>query len=91
MGRMVQNYATEMERTEPDMRPLGALALGAAILSAVLSVTYFFSFQAYLAAVIALPLGLMSRSHERSCGMGNVAIMLAVFTIAAASATLIWI
>lgn len=73
------------------MWPLGALALGAAILSAGFSVTYFFSPLAYLAAVIALPLGLMSRGHARSRGMGNAAIVLAVIAIAAASATLIWI
>jgi hypothetical protein len=88
---MVQDSATDVERTEPDVRPLGALALGAAILSAVLSVTYFFSPLAYLAAVVALPLGLMSRSHERSRGMGNVALVLATLAIAAASVTLIWI
>lgn len=41
--------------------------------------------------MIALPLGLMSRSTERSRGMGNVAIMLAVIGIVAASAMLIWI
>lgn len=87
--RIVQNYATDMEGTEPDMRPLGALALGVAILSAVLAVTYFYSPLAYLGAVIALPLGLMSRSHERSRGMGNVAIVLAVIAIVAASATLV--
>lgn len=38
---MAQNSAGDVERMEPDIRPLGALALGAAIVSAVLSVTYF--------------------------------------------------
>lgn len=73
------------------MRPLGGLALGAAIVSALLSVTYFYSPFAYLAAVVALSLGLMSRSHQRSRGMGNVAIVLAAMAIVAASATLILI
>lgn len=81
----------DVERTEPDMRPLGALALGAAILSAVLSVTYFFSPLAYLGAAIALPLGLMSRSHESTRALGNVAILLAVVATVAASATLVLI
>lgn len=80
-----------MDHTEPDMRPLGALALSAAILSAVLSVTYFLSPLAYIGAVIALPLGLMSRNHERSRAVGNVAIVMAAIAIAAASATLVWI
>jgi len=86
---MLQNYATDVERTQPDVRPLGALALGAAILSAVLSVTYFFSPLAYLAAVVALPLGLMARTDERSRGMGDIAIVVAVIAIVAATATLI--
>ncbi len=80
-----------MERTEPDLRPLGALARGAAILSAALSVTYLFSPLAYRGAVIALPLGLMSRSHESTHGLGNVAIVLAVIAIVAVSVTLILI
>lgn len=71
------------------MRPLGGLAVCAALLSAVLSVTYFYSPLAYLAALIALPLGVLSRGHERSRGMGNVAIVLAALAIIAASATLI--
>jgi hypothetical protein len=73
------------------MRPLGALALGAAIVSAALSVTYFFSPLAYLAAVIALPLGLISRSDERTRRMGNVAIVLTVIAVVTASATLSWV
>ncbi|SFI62805.1 hypothetical protein SAMN05216561_1112 [Nocardioides psychrotolerans] len=88
---MVRNYAATEETTEPDIRPLGALALGVAILSAALSVTYFYSPLAYLAAVIALPLGVISRGHERSRDMGNAAIVLAIIAIIAASATLIWI
>jgi hypothetical protein len=79
------------EHAEPDVRPLGALALGAAILTAALSVTYFFSPLAYLAAVIALPLGLISRSDEHTRRMGNVAIVLTVIAVVAASATLIWV
>lgn len=71
------------------MRPLGALALGAAILSVALSWTYFFSPYALLAAVVALPLGLMSRGHERSRGMGTAASVLAVIAVVVAGATLI--
>ena len=78
-----------MQRTGPDARPLGALALGAGILSVVLSWTYFFSPFSYLAAAIALPLGLLSRSHERSRGLGDGAIVLAAVACLVASATLI--
>lgn len=79
-----------MERTEPDIRPLGLLALGAAILSVALAMTYFYSPVALLVAVIALPLGLMSLGHERSRGLGIVAIVMAVIAIVAATAMLIW-
>ena len=67
-----------MTHSEPSTRPLGALALGFAALSAVLGVTYFFSFLAYLAAAVAIPLGVMARGHERSRAMGTAAVVIAV-------------
>lgn len=63
---------------EPDIRPLGALALAAAVVSVALSWTYFLSPLAYLAAVVALSLGLLSRGHERSRSLGNLAAVLAL-------------
>jgi hypothetical protein len=67
-----------MRPTEPDMRGLGILALGLAALSAVLAVSYFFSPLAYLAAAIAIPLGVMARGHKRSRAMGTAAVVVAV-------------
>lgn len=87
--RTVADYPADVQYTEPDVRPLGALALGAAILSFALSVTYVYSPLAYLAAVVALPLGLISRTHERSRRLGTVAVALTVIAILAATAILI--
>lgn len=78
-----------MTDTGPDVRPLGAIALGVAILGAVLSVTYFLSPLAFIAALIALPLGVVSRTHRRSRTMGTAAIVVALLSIFAATATLI--
>ena len=79
-----------MQPSEPDVRVLGVLALGFAVLSAGLAVTYFFSPLAYLAAVLALALGLLSRGDERSRLLGNIAIGLTVVAIAVATGILIW-
>jgi hypothetical protein len=38
---------------------------------------------------VALPLGLLSRGHERTRSMGNVAIILAVIAVVATSETLV--
>ena len=73
---------------EPDPRPLGALAVVAGVLSVALSWTYIFSPLAYLAAVLALPLGLLSRGHERSRSLGNLAVALAVLAVVVATVTL---
>ena len=74
---------------EPDIRPLGALALAAAVVSVALSWTYFLSPLAYLAAVVALSLGLLSRGHERSRSLGSLAVVLAVLALVVATVTLL--
>lgn len=79
----------QVAAAEPDVRPLGALALGAAALSAVLSVTYFLSPFAFLSTAVALPLALVARTHERSRGLGNAALVLSVLAVVAAGATLV--
>lgn len=45
-----------MQSSRPATWPLGALALGVAVLAALLSVTYFASPLAYVAAAVALAL-----------------------------------
>ena len=71
------------------MRPLGGLALGFAALSAVLAVTYFFSSLAYLAAAVAIPLGVLACGHERSRAMGTAAVVVAVIAVVGATLVLV--
>lgn len=77
-----------MKIAGPDTRPLGALALGCAVLAVALSWTYFFSPYAYVAAAAALLLGLVARGGERGRTMGAVAVALAVVAVVVASAAL---
>jgi hypothetical protein len=72
----------------PDIRPLGFLALGFAVLSIVLAPTYFFSWLAYLPAVPALALGFVARKEEPIRGMGTLAVVLASLAIICATAVL---
>lgn len=77
------------EPGEPDMRPLGGIALGLAALSALFAMSGFFSPFAYLAAAIAIPLGLMARGHERSHVMGTAAVVVAAIAVVGATAILL--
>jgi hypothetical protein len=74
---------------EPDMRGLGVLALGLAALSAAFAWTYFYSLLAYLAGAVAIPLGVMSRGHERSHAMGTAAVVVTVIALVTATTMLI--
>lgn len=78
-----------MQQTQPDMRGLGLLALLLAALSAVLSVSYFYSLLAYLPAAIAIPLGVAARGHWRSRALGTVAVLVAVTAVACATLLLL--
>jgi hypothetical protein len=77
-----------MRQAEPDIRPLGGLALGFAVLSALFAVSYFFSPLAYLAAALAVPLGVMARGDERIRTMGTAAVAIAAVAIVLASVVL---
>ena len=63
---IAEDSAWLMRQTEPDVRPLGIMALGLAVVSAAFAVSYFFSPLAYLAAAVAIVLGVIARSEERS-------------------------
>jgi hypothetical protein len=78
-----------VNQSEPDIRPLGALALGFAVLSALLAVTYFLSPLAYLAAALAVPLSLVARGDERTRAMGTTALVIAVVAIVVATVVLV--
>ena len=64
---------------QPDVRPLGWLALGFALLSVLLAVTYFWL--AYLAAVPALTLGVIARKDESTHYLGIAAVVIATVAI----------
>ena len=74
---------------EPDIRPLGGLALAAGVLSVLLAVSYFFSPLAYLAAVPAVALGVVARSDERVRAMGNAALVFAVVAVVWATVVIV--
>jgi hypothetical protein len=76
-----------MRQTEPDVRPLGIMAAGLAVLSAAAGVSYFFSLLAYPAAALAIVLGVIARSEERSRTMGTSALV-AVFAVIVATIVL---
>ena len=71
-----------------DSPALGAIALVIATLSALCAVTYFFSVLAYVGAVVALPLGLLSLGVPRSRGLGAAAVGLAVVACLVATVVL---
>lgn len=71
-----------------DSPALGAIALVIAALSALCSITYFFSVLAYLGAAVALPLGVLSRGVPGSRGLGTGAVVLAVVACVVATAIL---
>jgi hypothetical protein len=72
----------------PDVRPLGFLAVGFAVISLVLAPSYFLSLFAYLAAAPALVLGFIARTDEPIRKMGTAALALALIAIVVASSTL---
>ena len=79
----------EVREPEPDIRPLGALALGAALLSAFFAISYFWSPLTYLAAALAVPLGLMSRGDRRIRAVGTASVIIAVLAILCATYVLL--
>jgi hypothetical protein len=76
---------------EPDVRPLGFIAIGFALLSLVLAPSYFLSLLAYLPAVPAVILGFITRGDQPTRAMGNAALMVAGAAIACATwVILVW-
>jgi hypothetical protein len=78
-----------VRQPEPDIRPLGGLALGLAVLSALFAVSYFYSPLAYLVAALAVPLGVIAREDERIRAMGTTAVIIAVVAITWATGVLV--
>jgi hypothetical protein len=83
--------ATELttSQREPDIRPLGYIAVGLGVLSLILAPTYFLSLYAYLAAVPALVVGFIARKDKRTRRTGTVAVALSLLAALVASAVLV--
>jgi hypothetical protein len=76
---------------EPEVRPLGFIAIGFALLSLVLAPSYFWSLLAYLPAAPAVILGLVARGDQPTRAMGNAALVIAGAAIVCATCVvLVW-
>jgi hypothetical protein len=71
--------------SEPDIRPLGYIAVGFAMLSAVLALTLVLSWLAFLSAVPALVLGFIARTDPATRKMGTAALVVAAIAVVWAS------
>lgn len=70
-----------VRQSEPDIRPLGGLAIGLAVVSLFFAVSYFLSPLAYLAAALAVLLSVIARRDERIRTMGTIALIITVVAI----------
>jgi hypothetical protein len=85
-----QPVGNPVRQSEPDVRPLGLIAVGFAVLSLVLAPSYFFSLFTYLLAAPALVLGLVARKDEPIRKLGTAAVALAIVAVLVASGVLVW-
>ena len=72
-----------MRQSEPDVRPLGFIAVGFAVISALLALSVVLSPLAYLPAAVAVPLGFVTRRDKTTRSIGNV-------TLTVAGAAIVW-
>jgi hypothetical protein len=70
-----------MRQSEPDVRPIGILAIGLALLSLVLAPSFFVNPVAFLPAVPAVVLGFIARGDEATRAMGNAALVIVAAAI----------
>jgi hypothetical protein len=78
-----QTSPAATRQAEPDVRPLGFIAIGFALLSLVLAPSYFLL--AYLPAVPAVILGIITRGDQPTRAMGNTALIIAGAAIVCAT------
>lgn len=63
-AKQVPTTGLSTPRQQPDVRPLGYLAVGLGVLSLILAPTYVLGLYAYLAAAPALVIGFIARQDE---------------------------
>ncbi|MCZ4497532.1 MAG: hypothetical protein JWQ74_85 [Marmoricola sp.] len=71
------------------MRPLGLFAFGFAFVSLALALSYFLTPLAYIPALLAVALGVISRGDKTTRVMGNVALAIAGAAIVCATCVLL--
>lgn len=81
--------AAPARSNEPNVRPLGCLAVGCGVLSILMAPTVFLSVFAIPPAVLALALGLAARSEESTRKMGSVAVVLGLLALLCATVLLV--
>ena len=74
--------------TEPDVRPLGFIAIGLAVLALLLAPTYLLTPWAYVPAVPAVALGLVSRSDVLTRRLGTFALVITLTAVVCATVVL---
>ena len=65
-----------MRQSEPDVRPLGFMAIGFALVSLILAPSFFVNPMAVLPAVPAVVLGFIARGDRGTRAMGNAALVI---------------
>ncbi len=86
-----QDDSQGLRQREPDVRPLGFIAVGLAALSALLALSVVLSPLAYLPAAIAVPLGFITRRDEPTRAMGNASLWVAFGAVIWATSMLLWV
>jgi len=80
-----------LRQSEPDVRPLGFIAIGFAIVSLILAPSAFLNLYAYLSAVPAVILGFIARGDKATRAMGNASLVITGAAIVwAPCAALFW-
>jgi hypothetical protein len=79
-----------LRQSEPDVRPLGFIAIGFAIVTLILAPSYFLSLLAYLSAVPAVVLGFIARGETATRGLGNAALVIAGTAIVCATCVVLF-
>jgi hypothetical protein len=79
-----------LRQAEPDVRPLGFIAIGFAIVSLILAPSYFLSLLAYLPAVPAVVLGFIARGDTATRALGNAALVIGGTAIVCATGVVLF-
>lgn len=80
-----------LRQSAPDVRPLGLIAIGFALVSLLLAPSYFLTLFAYLTAVPAAVFGFMGRGELATRTMGNAALVITGAAIVCATCVVLFV